>query len=162
MNAQPLSVLSAHTLQSLEVAIVGVVLALREALDWVRDSMCDSYISVFNAEVLYENCDTMGSLSKRVLRKLKHMVVNTPAEQRVVSIQEFFESFLGNFMKEEREAAVSVLCMFTPQPFVSSMVACDAAPGNNPAQCARYAGVGWLAQGAVCRARRQRDALKLQ
>ena len=48
----------------------------------------------------------MSSLSKRVLRKLKQMVVNTPPEQRVVSIQEFFESFMGNFMKEERDAAV--------------------------------------------------------
>ena len=26
--------------QTLETAVVGVVLALREALDWVRDSMC--------------------------------------------------------------------------------------------------------------------------
>jgi hypothetical protein len=34
------------------------------------------------------------------------MVVNTPPDQRVVSIQEFFESFMGNFMKEERDAAV--------------------------------------------------------
>jgi hypothetical protein len=48
----------------------------------------------------------MTSLSKRVLRKLKQMVVNTPPDQRVVSIQEFFESFMGNFMKEERDAAV--------------------------------------------------------
>ncbi len=30
-------------LQSLETAIVGVVLALREGLDWVRDSMYASF-----------------------------------------------------------------------------------------------------------------------
>jgi hypothetical protein len=91
-------------LQSLETAIVGVVLALREGLDWVRDSM---YASFWTAWVfIHGKCDIMSSLSKRVLRKLKQMVVNTPPEQRVVSIQEFFESFMGNFMKEERDAAV--------------------------------------------------------
>ncbi len=73
--------------QSLEVAIVGVVLALREALDWVRDCI----------------------LSKKFLRKLKHVVVNTAPELRVVNIQEFFESFGGNFMREEREAAETIL-----------------------------------------------------
>ena len=44
---QPLLALVAHRLdQSLEVAIVGVVLALREALDFVRDSMFVAFFAV--------------------------------------------------------------------------------------------------------------------
>jgi len=37
--------------QTLETAVVGVVLALREALDWVRDSMCVGMAAVHSGNV---------------------------------------------------------------------------------------------------------------